>query len=272
MLNAAKKLIEEQQTVLERLQASAHNAAQPVCRLPDEILSSIFQVGVPGASHCWSIDPCRLHEQWSPSQHKQRLRSVGATCSRFRTTQIATPRCWTYLHCLISGGNIHGTLLEELEVMLARSRSCGFCLRLTVNTFRQQYPSKFIVRAISRLLSPHMHRCQLLRLGGDDRSVEFPILISETPLLSLRSISFDWSRDRPPVPGEQSPNDQAQGLIHRLLGAIDAPLHDLSIQGVHHSSDLVRQPLNNLQANALTRLLIDGPGSMAHIYHLTAWR
>lgn len=63
LLQDAVKHLRKQQTVLQRLRACAHNEAQPIHRVPDEVLSSIFELGAPGAFNIWSVpvDPPYTH-------------------------------------------------------------------------------------------------------------------------------------------------------------------------------------------------------------------
>lgn len=262
MLEAANLLIKQQQAVLQRLKASAHNAAQPACRLPDDVLSDIFQVGIPFTCDLWSL---RSADYLSLFDHNLRLKSIGATCSRFRNVQISTPQCWSVLHLKIVQGKITGTVLEELDVMLSRSRNSSFALRIEMQTSGQAQPSTITSRAISALLLPHMHRCHSLVLACDDRNAPFPLLISPPSLQSLQYISFDWSKDPSRV---YNPDTHSEDVVHRILGAIDTPIRGLNIRGIRYLSTRLQQRLSNLQVDALTSLLLDGHGSMGHIHQL----
>lgn len=107
--------------MFERLKAYAQNVAQPVHCVPDEILSSIFELGALGALNVGSVAPAE--GLWARySLHKTR-QSIGAACSYFRNT-LLTPRCWSFVACVVAGGRHSGTNLAGLKAPLARPRNC----------------------------------------------------------------------------------------------------------------------------------------------------
>lgn len=78
---------------MEIQQARLHNASQPLQKLPDEILSVIFECGAPSP---WPSSP-----SWSPKEYDVHLQSIGSTCARFRAVLLDSPRCWTSVEVLI---------------------------------------------------------------------------------------------------------------------------------------------------------------------------
>lgn len=115
ILYTAAKLLRKQEYILERLKASAHNTIQPIFGLPDEVLSNILEVVIPSRHDSWSWNPMKGKDtNWTVQEFKGVLRAqaVTATCSRFREPILRTPRCWTFVECVLSHG---GTRLENCQ-------------------------------------------------------------------------------------------------------------------------------------------------------------
>lgn len=268
MLHAAVELLKEQETVLERLNACARNATQPVFRVPDEILSNIFEVGTPGSSDHWDADwSPRLARtvQLTPTQYMSQLASIGATCSRFREVVVNTPRCWTYVTFIASG---LGTKLAALETMVARSKSCKFTLRLELRA-KSFSPSTYTRHAIASILLPHMNRCQALLFVSHNLRDALPNTIPMTSLQNVRHLAFDWSGaidldiDNE---GDENAGQSAEESVHSLIAAIATPLQSIAI--TRHTSQVMLRDFENINSQCLTRLRLNVCAPMAHVIQL----
>lgn len=262
MLQVAAKLLTNQQAILGRLKAAAHNAVQPILRMPDEILSSIFEFGSPGAYNLWTVErPTSKIAEWTPAEYDQQRKSIGATCTRFRTTLIHTPRCWSYISCVMSTSDEWtSTSLVTLKARLARSGDRPIDLRMELTTGERPL-STYAREAISRVFLPHMHRCRSLRLVSDNRLADFPLLVvkdPEIPLRGLRHIAFDWNpaiiqgADEP-----EPPDSTAEASMLLLIASVGTALESLTIV------DLItpRGNFGTVNGQALTQLKLDTPST-----------
>lgn len=263
MLQVAVKLLMNQQAILERLKAAAHNVVQPILCMPDEILSNIFEFGSPGAYNLWTVErPTSTIAAWTPAEYDQQRKSIGATCSRFRTTLIHTPRCWSYVSCVMSTSDERtSTSLVTLKARLARSGDCPIDLRMELTTGERPL-STYAREAISRVFLPHMHRCRSLRLVSDNRLADFPLLVAkdpEIPLRGLRHIAFDW--DPAMMQGSDEPDPPegatAEESMLSLIASVGTTLESLTIV------DLIKTQGNfgTINGQALTQLKLDIPST-----------
>lgn len=252
-MRVACSLFRKQQSTLTRLKASAHNTIQPICKMPDEVLSNILEVVVPNRHTSWSFDPLTGKvTNWTVTEYKEALRAFISTCSRLRDPVIKTPRCWTFIECILAQG---GTRLETVETMLARSKQCRFYLHLELRTKTSQ-PSIYALQAFSHLLLPHMHRCESLCVRSDNRGTDVPRLIPSNPLRALRHIMFDWTADRTFDEDDQNLDGKAEAVMLSLVGGIEVPLLSLIVQGSEHINQTLQGDFSSIQVQALTRLQI----------------
>lgn len=268
MLHAAAELLKDQQLTLERLYACARNATQPIFRIPDEILSNIFEVGIPCSTDHWDPDwsPRSARTvQFTPTQYMSQLASIGATCSHLREVVLNTPRCWTYVTFIASG---LGTRLAALETTLVRSRSCMFtlCLELRAKDFS---PSTYACRAIASILLPHMNRCQTLLFVSHNLRDVLLSTIPMTPLQNVRHVTFDWSDANDlglDNEGDEGLGQNPEETMHSLIAAIATPLQSIAIR--HHSSQVMRRDFEDIHAQCLTRLCLDVCMPLTHVVQL----
>lgn len=254
-LRAAATLLDEQEATLNRLKACAQNTMQPVCRMPDELLANIFESVTPSLRHSW---PLHLSDdkdnRWEILQYNKTLQNVIMTCSRLRSSLLRAPRCWVFVDCVLALG---GTTLEALEVMLARSRNCPFYFALVLQS--ETFPSSsHALQAFSRVLLPHMHRCETLLITSDRRGAEIPLLVPPNQLRALRHVTFHWSNDETVDAAEgQNLDGKAEAVMLSIIGGIELPLISLRVIGSAQVGQRLRGDFGSIKAQALTRLRIE---------------
>lgn len=254
MLQAAIECLRDQQTVLGRLKSCAHNAAQPVYRIPDEVLAGVFEYGAPGVSSVWNFAPPTSGvATWYRSQFFRQRSSIGATCSHFRDVLLNTPRCWSNVSCAIDTYGRGNTSLVALKVWLARSRNCQLDLRVSIVMDQERMPSVSELEAVSRILLPHMHRCRSLHFTSNDFNADFPLLIPQSALENLKHVEFDWGDSETWHEPGQAPLDtsKADASMISMITATRVPLQSLLIARVDSHIDL-----RTIDVQALTRLRI----------------
>lgn len=159
-----------------------------------------------------------------------------------------TPRCWSYVTCTITGGERAGTNLAALKTILARSRNCQLDLEIEVDG----NPSAYALEAVSKILLPHMHRCQSLRFKACDGLIRFPPLFLEAPLKNLQHITVQWAPRGPPLDFDE--NNDAEESMLSFIAAPQIPLQSLTI--LADQNRFIRGIFGNIKTEALTQLRI----------------
>ncbi|KAF5380424.1 hypothetical protein D9615_004647 [Tricholomella constricta] len=158
------------------------NSFTPVCALPPELLSYIFELGqamelaelidADGASSLPIFQPFEV--------------LVSHVSSHFRNVAIGTHLLWSYITI---GPALRG---EEIETYLDRSNGCGLGVRMDLSGARIPNP---LTMAKINMAVPHSHRYQRLTIDSIQESTARPILRrfcnATTPMLQHLSISVD---------------------------------------------------------------------------------
>ena len=128
-----------------------HNREAPVSKLPTELLSGIFHIG--------------LNKYNSDDYHAVKyLSTISSICSTWRGAALGTPSLW---RCIIymdpdynrnlypktKSPTIPRHTKDRLFAYLSRSKSCGILLHLCFGA------SPLRIQAIKRILCPHLSRC-----------------------------------------------------------------------------------------------------------------
>jgi len=134
-----------------------HNREAPVSKLPMELLSEIFHIGL---------------EEYDPDDHHaiKYLSTISSICSNWRGTALGTPslwRCIIYMdydhdhdpHPNTKNPAIPRHTQDRLFAYLSRSKNCGILLHLRFGA------NPLRIQAIKRILSPHLPRCLSISLG-----------------------------------------------------------------------------------------------------------
>lgn len=251
LIEKAVSLLEERRLVVQARKGRAHNALQPCLRVPEEILSMIFEVAAPTPANAWPYcrSPItRKWYDWSLKEYESFLRSVGLTCSAFYSILLRNPRCWSFVDLTITSAKA-STLLATLETRLIRSNPGLFDLFITTDL------DEALIRGVdsqSLLLGRHLHRCRSVTIFNSGDFLTIPIvLLSSTPLCALAHVFVDYSG------AEDGPRD-----IDYLLPATNAtvPLLTLSINNWQHSDAMFAPAISRLHPSvtALTRLRLCG--------------
>ena len=139
-----------------------HNREAPVSKLPMELLSEIFHIG--------------LDEYDLDNHHAIKyLSTISSICSTWRDTALGTPSLWRRIIYTdpdyYYGHNVHNPHLktesppipqhttDHLIAYLSRSKSCSIHLRLCFGL------SPLKIQAMKRILHPHFSRCLSIRLN-----------------------------------------------------------------------------------------------------------
>lgn len=154
--------------LLRQQQPRLQNALRPICRLPTEILSSIFQVMVPLMDlQSWPQPEPRKTECFTDNSvidsYEAWIAAINATCCRFRQVLRTSPRCWTFVSLS------HRNILRPhvLEARLSKSQGCLFDLSLDISQMDFQHPEfpEFL-----EVLKTHLARCRSLAYRFDEDS------------------------------------------------------------------------------------------------------
>lgn len=254
-----------QQLIAERRRARAHNAAQPCCRLPREILSNIFEVGAPSPLSSWDMAPQeRTDAQSARHDHELRIWSIGATCSMFRTIIRDSPRCWTKIKYTLSG-NSAGTRYQSLKTRLVRSKNCMFDLQLDIHMHPLR-PSPYTLESITNLLGPHLHRCRSLLVYMDDPRVEVPVVPSATSH-SIQHLTFRWGTMNDELVGEEDDDLDLDAIKDRVLSPyLVGATSLLSLDLIHAAPSTLL--LGDMQVHNLTRLMLMVSSPLPEIFRM----
>lgn len=181
-MDDAASMIDEERQHLRQHQAHLENFLRPICKLPHEILSFIFELGLP------SLSP-------SPQQHQsfvylcgqlvlsantqlaygKYISSINATCRTFRHVLAATPRCWAFLSLSLGPRYIPTPLI--VETRLSKSRGCSFDLYLHDHLGPTDLPG---YAAFLKVLRQNMGRCRTLSYHTGHESKQFPRALFES--------------------------------------------------------------------------------------------
>lgn len=238
-----------------------HNSLQPIYKLPDEVLTHIFEVGVPAPAEQWSHDPRENPAtQWTLEQYQKMLWSVAAVCGRFRVALLNSPHCWTWVSYLFDTRSSRGESrrFEALETVLTRSKGVPFNFYLEIKT-RQQRLTTPPFEVLSRTVLPHMHRCKWFYFKCDYCEVNLPIDIFTnvtTPMRSLRDIEIFWY-DWYIIPGEGEFEEEALQSISSLTTGVDPEVPLLSFTITSNFIQNINFTL--VEPKYFTRLRIDAP-------------
>lgn len=256
MITSALNLLQLEQASLKRQKACAHNKCQPICDLPDEVLTLIFEVGLPAPSEQWQRDPRENPEtQWTLRQYQEELWSIAAVCGRFRAVLLDSPNCWAYVSYLLDACTVSTAKkrLEALEIVLARSKGALFDFNLEVVT--RGIDAIAPIEAASCILLPHMHRCRRIYLKSNDRGADLPFLENSAhPLHSLQYLALDLFGDENWNSREEM-DGKAGRTISSLAAAVTLPLLSLTLKTGH----FLNVRFEAIGTGLLTRLRIDGP-------------
>ena len=128
---------------------TTHNREAPVSKLPMELLSEIFHIGL---------------DEYDPDDHHtiKYLSTISSICSTWRGIALGTPSLWRRIiymdhgRCLrpkTENPTIPQHTQDRLFAYLSRSKSCSILLHLHFGA------SSLRIQAIKRILYPHLSRC-----------------------------------------------------------------------------------------------------------------
>lgn len=183
-------MLEQERKNIELHLALAHNALLPICRLPDELLSIVFEIQAPFPGDTWQIE---CDEPWFLDDYMEYVASVSKTCSRFRVIVLRNPRCWSSIRSSLSfqQGDSTSSFLE-LASYLSRSKKHPFNLALD---FKFDKPEVKTFKKMLTFLEQHMERCQTLQYVCHEKDV-LHLISPSTPLAALRHLSITWKGSR----------------------------------------------------------------------------
>lgn len=116
-----------------------------VARMPPEILSRIFELGVHDSIHT--------------------LPSISLVSHHWRKVALATPSLWTYIRLDHDWGyGRHTAFLRKMRVCLERAQACKLLVDIDCKYF--EAPSE--LTQVMEVLQPHLERCFSLRLSVPD--------------------------------------------------------------------------------------------------------
>jgi len=126
-----------------------HNRGAPVSKLPMELLSEIFHIGL---------------DEYDPDDHHtiKFLSTISSICSNWRGAALGTPSLWRCIIYMDHDHDLHSKTenpaislhtKDRLFTYLSRSKSCSILLHLHFGA------SSLRIQAIKRILYPHLSRC-----------------------------------------------------------------------------------------------------------------
>lgn len=256
LLDDVSAVIEAQRLALQREHARAHNALQPILRLPPEILTSVFETGLPDVQCAWSDNPI-LQSTHSPTlEFNKQFLVVNAVCKRFRSVALHSPLCWTKIVLRVVDGKPM-TPTPLLATILQRSTDCKFDLVLALSL---QHTGVLALRAVLEGLRSHMRCCRSIVLSStypDFHMAEttrvLQDIIPAPALQHLVFMSFPGPRTVMNVQGQEE-------LIVPFLTGVEPSLLSLAIELHPHSLDghtWRTSSLNGLTFGQLKRLRLD---------------
>jgi len=134
---------------------TTHNLEAPVSKLPMELLSEIFHIG---------LDEYDLDDHHAIKY----LSTISSICSTWRGAALGTPSLWQRIIYMDRDRNSHPTAkslttiprhtTDRLFAYLSRSKSCGILLHLRFGA------SSLRIQAIKRILDLHLSRCLSISL------------------------------------------------------------------------------------------------------------
>jgi len=130
-----------------------HNREAPVSKLPMELLSEIFHIG---------LDEYDLDDHHAIKY----LSTISSICSIWRDVALGTPSLWRRIiytdpdhhHPKTESPVIPQHTTDRLIAYLSRSKSCGIHLLLRFGVRHLK------IQAMKRILHPHLSRCLFIRL------------------------------------------------------------------------------------------------------------
>lgn len=191
LLQSAASIIQDELASTELRHARMHNALQPCSRLPNEVLSLIFEVGAPSPEDKWPTD-LEKSVHWVPTEYHRHVTNLSAACSRFHSIILNTPRCWTYVKIAMSTTH-KSTPLHALAARLVRSQTLSFDLHVEVDDAYQ--PTDAVMRGFSALLSSHAHRCRSISSTGLEVDKASQLFAPEPALSALQHLDIKWRED-----------------------------------------------------------------------------
>lgn len=244
LIEEAASLLDERRIIAQAQGAHLQNALQPCLRLPHEVLSAIFEVGVPIPGNAWlhqNAPRNRVYESLH-KEYESFLQSVSLTCATFRSILLRTSKCWVYMGLELTSSR--HTPLSVLETRLALSHPQPFELHLNIDlddSFANSFQSE------STILSRRLHRCRsvTIRNSGYGFAVAHT-LMSSAGLSSLEHMYAYWARDFEGTGGFRNiaslfPANSATIRPLLSLSLVDSipPLHNFSIalSQLHSSLD-----------------------------------
>lgn len=243
LLQSAASIIQAELASVELRYARTYNALQPCHRLPNEVLSMIFEVGLPSQEDAWPASDDQKILLWTCTQYLRHIKSLSVTCSHFRAVVINTPKCWTIVSIEVM--NLQRTTLDQVAACLARSETLPF--DLFVNMEHDFQAGELMIRAFGILLAPHAHRCRSIsssQLDGHYAELLFP---QETEFPALRHVDIECHHDNW-VRRPQIWKSFLFGSCHRRLRS----LRILDMDYHHHG--VFQRPF---ETNNITRLWLE---------------
>jgi len=121
-----------------------HNREAPVSKLPMELLSEIFHIGL---------------DEYDPDDHHaiKYLSTISSICFTWRGAALGTPSLWRRIIYMDHNHDLHAMIprrtKDRLFAYLSRSKSRGILLHLRLGA------SPLRIQALKRILYPHFPRC-----------------------------------------------------------------------------------------------------------------
>jgi len=138
---------------LARCAMVTHNHETPMSKLPMELLSEIFQIG---------LDEYDLDDHHAIKY----LSTISSICSIWRGAALGTPSLWRRIIYIdydhrpeTKSSTILQHTTDHLFAYLSRSKSCGIHLHLRFGA------SPLRIQAMKSILYPHLSRCLSIRLS-----------------------------------------------------------------------------------------------------------
>lgn len=155
----------------------AQNSEVALHRLPDEVLSVIFQLGV-------------LSHDWDDMAIIEHLSTISGVCSRWRHAALSCPVLWTsIILCNPETTLVKRNTQSRIRTYLQRSKKAFINIKFYLEP--QDYDGSKFIAFFRKVIAPHISHCRVLDLAVNTSAQMRSILPLEGSLDSLSSLQCD---------------------------------------------------------------------------------